>query len=353
MGFGSYLKDKAWLILVGSLLVIAIALMLRTFAVDGALIAYLCVILLSSAFFLLLVEWLRKRRFYDDLVRVTSQLDKAYLATELVERPRFAEGIACYDALARATKAMNDRIGGYSLASREYQSYIETWIHEVKTPISAAHLYAANHESPDCDAMDAQVDRIAGYVDQVLYYARGTVLEKDYSIKAVQLESLVKSAVRKNARMLIDASISPKFCDLDFTVYADAKWMEFVISQIIANAVKYRRLPDKTKPAASTPDSPTIVFRGQQKDNGLDSALVVLSITDNGTGIPESDIPRVFDKGFTGENGRRFAQSTGIGLYLCRQLCKKMGIDISLDSEVATGTTVSLSFPVSKMHFAD
>lgn len=343
MGFGRYLKDRIWLIVIGLLVVASVALMLWVLALDGAAIAFLCAILVASAFVLLLLDYGRKRRFYHSLQDTLEHLEEAYLVTELVDRPSFAEGEICYDALARATKAMNDKLGEYQQASREYREYIEAWIHEVKTPIASAHLYRANHESADSAALDSDIERIEAYVEQALYYSRGTALEKDYSIRQLNLEDLVKDVLRRQARPLIDSGVSPRLGDLDFIVQADEKWLVFVLGQIVSNAVKYHRGTDGTEP-------PCISFAARSEETGLYTHAVHLSIVDNGVGIPEQDVSRVFDKGFTGENGRRFSKSTGIGLYLCRQLCDKMGLAIGLDSEEGVGTAVSIVFPVSSLH---
>jgi signal transduction histidine kinase len=206
-----------------------------------------------------------------------------------------------------------------------------------------------------------ELDRIEAHVEQALYYARSMAVEKDYSIKLVNLDQLVKSAVKKHSRALIENGIMPRFEGLEGSVYTDPKWLDFIIGQIISNSIKYRR-------PASEDFTPEIAFVSERRGAGFEADKVLLHISDNGIGIPATDVRRVFDKGFTGENGRRFAKSTGIGLYLCKTLCEKMKLKLSIISAVAgesseadlksdttlvSGTTLTIEFPLNKMYFLD
>ena len=218
---------------------------------------------------------------------------------------------------------------------------METWIHEVKTPIAAARLVAQNHPDAATAAMDRELVRIEGYAEQALYYARSTSVDRDFAIRSVSLDELVRGALKANARTLIDARIAPELGDLDFKVRCDPKWLTFVLGQVLVNAAKYR------KPAG--PDGVLEPARlrigAKRRQSEADARVTVLSIADEGIGIPSEDVDRVFDRGFTGQNGRRFAKSTGIGLYLARSLCEKMGLRVTLASQVGRGTTVSIEFP--------
>lgn len=347
MSIQSYLKDKALPLFVWLFFVLGTTLVLYVFALDSGAIGFVCVLLVVGMLLALALDYLRRCNFYATVACTLEQLDDAYLIVELLDRPGFAEGDALYDALAQATKAMNDKIGEYRFASEEYRDYVETWIHEVKTPIAAAHLIAENHSDSIIESMNDEVSRIEGYVEQALFYSRSATVEKDFSIKQENLGSLVREALRRNARTLIAAGLTPKLDDLDVVVLADAKWIVFILGQILGNAAKYR------KPMHGEGQREELLVSMEQKDIGLSSVYVVLTISDRGIGIPASDVPRVFDKGFTGENGRAFAKSTGIGLYLCRQLCTKMGLEISLVSTQGEGTCVSVSFPQNRMYFID
>ena len=336
MSFGAYIADRLVPLVVGVVALAFAALVMSVYGLDPAAVAFVCAVLVLAAAIALLLDWLHRRAFYQRLTDMLDSLDEEYLATELVERPDFLEGELFYDALERESKAMRDRIASARRRSREYREYVETWVHEIKTPIAAAHLIAKNNPSPEVDALDAEVDAIESYVEQALYYSRGTSLDRDFQIREVLLADVVRDALRHKARTLIGAHVVPDLGELDLTVRADPKWLSFVIGQVLVNAAKYRSEKD---------GSGCVRISANRRETGLDSWETVLSIADDGVGIPAADVGRVFDNGFTGENGRRFARSTGMGLYLVRELCDKMGISTWLESEENVGTTVYLAFP--------
>ena len=336
MGFGAYIADRLVPLVVGVVALAFCALVMSVYGLDAAAVAFVCAVLVIAAALALLLDWLHRRTFYQRISDMLDALDETYLTTELVERPGFLEGELFYDALDRESKAMRDRIAAARRRSREYREYVETWVHEIKTPIAAAHLIAKNNPSPEVDAMDAEVDAIEGYVEQALYYSRGTSLDRDFQIREVVLSEVVRDALRHKARTLIGAHVVPNLGELDLTVRADPKWLSFVIGQVLVNAAKYRSEKD---------GSGRVRISAARRETGLDSWETVLSIADDGVGIPAADVGRVFDKGFTGENGRRFARSTGMGLYLVRELCDKMGVSVWLESAEGVGTTVYLAFP--------
>ena len=174
--------------------------------------------------------------------------------------------------------------------------------------------------------------RVEGFIEQVLYYARSSDVSKDYIIKEFSLRSVVMKAIKSNSIDFINKNIKLNIRNIEGSVFTDEKWVEFIINQIIINAVKF-----------SFPNKGEVAIYSKVNENNI-----ILTIEDNGLGINEKDIDRVFEKGFTGENGRKFGKSTGIGLYLCKKLCDKLGIGISLNSKVNEGTNVSLIFPQGK-----
>lgn len=163
---------------------------------------------------------------------------------------------------------------------------------------------------------------------QVLYYARSTDVEKDFKVEKTTLQALVYAALKTYSKPLIQVGGKPVLKELDIPVAADSKSCTFVIGQILSNAIKYRK------------DNLQVEFSARAEKN-----TVSLFISDNGIGISAADLPRVFDKGFTGENGRRYSKSTGIGLYLSQRLCRKMNISLSISSVPGQGTTVTMVFP--------
>lgn len=316
----------ATLLLVGGALVL-VGVVLYELRVPAAVVA----VLLSSVWLCLLVavgaEWALRRRYLRELHTAATTLDKPTLSAELVERPLFPEDVVTYEAIKRALKGMNDELAEARRQRDDYRHYIETWIHEVKTPIAAAHLVAQNRPTPEATAMAREVARIESYVEQALYYARSTAVEQDYAITSTNLGEVVRAALRRHKFLLMEAHVQPQIdASLHRVVLTDTKWMEFIIGQIVANSAAY-----------AAPDGPRWV-RLCADGNGL-------HIQDNGRGIPAADLPRVFDKGFTGSNGRTPTgrASTGMGLYVVRRLLTAMDATVGVTSEVGVGTTVTIS----------
>lgn len=191
-------------------------------------------------------------------------------------------------------------------------------------------MIVENNKSEITESINEELDKIDNYTEQALFYARSNTVEKDYYIKKVNLKELVNSVVIRNKKSLIQNNIGVEINGLEINVYSDVKWCAFILNQLIQNAIKY-----------SKDDNRKIeIYTKENKDN------VILYIKDNGIGIKASEVSRVFEKGFTGENGRRKGQkATGIGLYLCKKLCDKLSLGLELKSEENVSTEVSLTFP--------
>ena len=190
-----------------------------------------------------------------------------------------------------------------------------------------------NNKTNVTKSIDEELQRIENYIEQALFYARSNTVEKDYYIKKVKLKDIVYESIKKNKNVLIQEKVSINLHDLDLEVNTDSKWIGFILNQIIANSIKYKKVDCRLE---------IEIYAKQGKEN------VVLYIKDNGIGIKEGEITRVFEKGFTGTNGRLVGKkSTGIGLYLCKNLCNKLGIQIELNSILDGGTKVQLVFPKS------
>ena len=189
-----------------------------------------------------------------------------------------------------------------------------------------------NNKNAITKSIDEELDKVENYIEQALFYARSNTVEKDYYIRKVVLKEIVNESIKKNKSSLIQEKISIDIHDLDIEVNTDNKWIVFILNQIIQNSIKYRRKEN----------SAIEIYANQGKEN------VILYIKDNGIGIKQGEITRVFEKGFTGTNGRLSnKKSTGIGLYLCKKLCNKLGIGIELNSVQNEGTEIRLVFPQS------
>jgi signal transduction histidine kinase len=281
----------------------------------------------------LAIEFMKKKRFYDALIRDFERLDQKNLLAELLPEPDFFEGAVLSEVLKASDKACLEESGRYKAMQAEYREYIELWVHEIKTPIASSKLIVQNNQNLVTEAIRDDLEMIEAYVEQALYYARSSAVEKDYFIRELTLEKPVYAVLKRNSVLMIKSGISVTAEGLDITVRSDAKWLEFILHQLLINAVKYAADKD-----------PCIVVQTKKRENSA-----VLTVSDNGLGIPDGELPRIFDKGFTGTNGRVRGKSTGMGLYICRKLCDKLGISIEAESEQGRGTAVHLVFPLSSM----
>ena len=265
-----YLKNQLPVILINLLGMLAFALFL--IASDNPIQTVLFILAVWSIVLVLslLTFYFSRKKYLNKLLNMTEQLEERYLLPEIMQVPERADEQVFYQIMKMAEKSMLERIGEVQRERREYKEYIEQWIHEVKTPITAMKL-------------------------------------------------LCKYLLRQS-------NMSIQIDDIETKVYTDEKWVRFILNQIIGNAIKYHA------------EQPILHF-GATKTNDK----IVLSISDNGIGIPKSDLPRIFEKGFTGQNGRTGKNSTGIGLYLCKRLCDKLGIGLTAYSENRR-TTISLIF---------
>ena len=251
----------------------------------------------------ILIEYMKYRKYFSNINNILESLDKKYLLPEVLQESNFMVGENINDILKELSRDMHEQVKHYRNIQEEYREYIEMWVHEIKTPIASSKLLIENNTNEVTRKIDTQMDRIENYVEQVLYYSRSDEVGKDYIIKKVELEPLVKKVIKRNQRDFISKRISLQLGDLDEIIYSDTKWVEFILNQIIGNAIKYSKGKD---------DKIEIYLKKI-------SSAVVLTIKDHGVGIIERDLNRVFEKGFTGENGRKFGKSTGIGLYLCKK----------------------------------
>lgn len=272
-----------------------------------------------------------RKRYMNKILSMVEQLEERYLIAEIMKEPIRADDQVFYRILKMAEKSMLERIGTIQQERKEYREYIERWVHEVKTPITAMKLLCENKHSDFTRELLVELEKINCFTEQALYYARSEHTEKDYLIKEVQLANVVHEAIADNKYLLRQNHIMIDVADVDDVVYTDDKWVRFILNQLISNAVKYRT------------EQPVLCFRTERQDD-----QVHLFVEDNGIGISESDLPRIFEKGFTGQNGRMTQSSTGIGLYLCKRLCDKLGIGLEAHSN-GSGTSIELSFHIN--HF--
>ncbi len=333
MTIGRFLKDYYLYMLIAAAIATVTGIFLSAFSLPPHAVLFVLMLFAVAFIFFFAREYIKRKRYYTALRDLFDKLDKKFLIAELMDAGDFAYSAIFYEILQRAGKSMNDEIAAYKLRSEDYAEFLEGWVHEIKTPIASARMTIENNRSPVTDRIDEDIMRIERYVQNVLFYARSSIVEKDYLIREVTLAQLVSKALKENSKLLIENKIEVRMEELDIAAFTDEKWMVFILGQIIANSVKYAQAGNAI-----------VRFWGEDTPQGA-----LLHIADNGIGIPPADLPRIFDKGFTGENGRKYAKSTGIGLYLCKKLCGKLGAHIYAKSE--HGTEIVLTFPKTDMFF--
>ena len=218
----------------------------------------------------------------------------------------------------------------------DYENYIEKWAHEIKKPLSLMTLLLDNRKGEMSPLVHTRMLYVRDYarqsVEQILYFSRLGAVHKDYCFEQLSVLETCREAVEDNFSLLEEAGFSVVYTGDDRNAVSDKKGFMFILGQIISNSVKY---------AGKNP-APTIQF---SVADHADSGEIILSISDNGTGIPVSDLPFVFDKGFTGDTGSYLSRSTGMGLYLVRQMANDLTLKVSIFSNANGGTTVTLMFP--------
>ena len=331
MNFSSFIKDKmlSLFLIIFSLITIEIFLMM--YPVNLFIKIYIPIIIFASYVISIIYEYLIKKKYYDNILNILDNLNDKYLITEMINTPEFTEGKILKDILEQVDKSMNENVCKYKYLQEDYKEYIELWIHEIKTPIATTKMIIENNKNSVTKSINEEVDKIENYIEQALFYARSNNVEKDYYVKKCNLLEIVNESIKKNKTILIQEKVEINTHNLDNIVNTDSKWIVFILNQIIENSMKYRNINVITS---------IEIYSKKVKDS------IILYIKDNGIGIKESDISRVFDKGFTGINGRISGKkSTGIGLYLCKKLCDKLNMAININSKEQEGTIVSLIFP--------
>lgn len=332
-----YIKEKFVFMVINIVMTLSGVVILKALKVDTYTIVFISILNLIGVFSCYIYDYFNRKKYYDNLFKNLDGLDKKYFIAEILESGDFIESNIIYSVLEECTKSMKDEVADLKRNINDYKEYIETWVHEIKTPIASARLILENDEGYINKSVLEEIEKVEGFIEQVLFYARSSTVERDYIIKKIPLKNSINSVIRKNASILIEKRVKIQLEDIEKKVYCDSKWIEFILQQIISNSVKYM---DK--------DEKYIKIRCLEKDKNI-----ILKILDNGIGISEKSIEKVFEKGYTGENGRKYNNSTGMGLYLCKKLCLKLGLGISIKSKLGVGTEVTIVFPINNYNLAE
>lgn len=331
----AYLKDNLYKLFVFIVCYVLNLLIFFAFKVEKQVIISSSFLYIVCFLLILLIPYFRKRKFYVDLLANIESLDKSYLVLETLAKPEFYEGKLLVTALYEINKSMNENVRLIEEHLQDFKEYIEIWIHEVKIPLSTLVLISNNHKEQFDKKTKLQLKRLEDYVDQVLYYARSENAEKDYLIKEIDLSKVIKNVSLKNMDDLLENKIDYIVENVNYKILTDSKWLEFILGQIVNNSIKYKRNNDNSY----------IKISVQEKQE-----QTVLIIEDNGIGIKKSDLKQVFDKSFTGENGRNTNKSTGMGLFIAKNMCKKLGHKIDIESVYNEYTKVYITFAKNKYY---
>ena len=333
MKFGEFIKEKILLIFLVLFIIASSEILLLPYpqiVIFVRLYIAICPLIIIGIDIVL--EYRKKSNFYNELKNNLEKLDNKYLISEIINTPDFIEGKILKNTIQETGKSMLENVNSYKQLQEDYKEYIELWIHEIKIPIATSKLIIENNKNEITKSIDEELDEIENYTEQALFYARSNTVNKDYVVTKSNLKEIVNGAILKSKRTLLSNKISIELNDLEKEVFTDSKWATFIINQIIQNSIKYSKKEDKK----------IQLYAKSNNEN------IILYIKDNGIGIKKGEITRVFEKGFTGENGRIInKKSTGIGLYLCKKLCNKLGLGIELNSEKDIGTEVRIIFPKS------
>ena len=334
----SYICDKKTDIFLSIFLVLVTVWLLVIFKVNSAVTILIIGLMIVVEIIRFILDYRRRAAFYLSLLTNVERLDQAYLVLETLERPEFLEGRLLYDILYNINKSMVENVNSYSIKNKDFREYIELWIHEVKLPLSSISLKLHNlidAESKRNSAnielykkLQSEVRRIESFVDQVLYYSRSENAEKDYHITETELSKIIHEVAMDNRETIQENGIDLRIEHIENVVLnTDQKWFSFIIGQLISNSIKYKK------------DVGESYVRIYADTEGY---ITKISVEDNGIGIPESDRKRVFEKSFTGANGIGHAKSTGMGLYIVKTLCDKLGHRIYVESEFGEWTRFTI-----------
>ena len=328
MKYRDYLKDNLVGIIIYLSTIILIVLILNAFKMP-IFVSIICFcIFIICGISIITISYIKKNSFYKNYLSNLEKLSKKYLILETIPEPNTYEEKILVNSLYDINKSMIENINEYQRSTIEFKEFVELWIHEVKIPISSLILKCHNNKEKYDKSFLSLIRRLDNQIDEVLYYVRSENTEKDFAIAEVSLKEVTRNVGLKNKDDLLESNID-FITDLkDLKISTDKKWLEFIINQIINNSIKYKK--DK--------DSYIKISAFEQSEKK------VLEIYDNGIGIPSKDLKRVFEKSFTGSNGREKVKSTGMGLYIVKKLCDKLGHNIKIESKEKDYTKVIIEF---------
>lgn len=323
--FLKYLKQERWAFAVSGVFFLIFALSFYLYQLPMEAVLYPMLLCAVIAVVLLILDFLRVKKQHEELQRIKTITDAG-----TVPFPR-DESIQNQDYQRILRLLWEEHRQYHTETDRKYSDMIDyytVWAHQIKTPIASMRLTLQNEDTALSRKLTADLYRVEQYVEMVLTFLRLDSRSTDYVFKEYDLDGIVRAAVKKFSSEFINRRLRLVYEPLHTSVVTDEKWLSFVIEQVLSNALKYT-------PSGSI----TISLTGEK----------TLRIQDTGIGIAPSDLPRIFDNGYTGFNGRRDKKASGIGLYLCRRVCGNLGHSITVSSVVDQGTRVDIDLSRTKL----
>lgn len=317
--FLNYLKQHRLAALLSCVCVLIVAVIFSLYDLPLEAVLYaamLCAVFLGIV---LCIRFLHFRKRYQELQRVIGNIT---LMTEQIPAPESLPEAVYAEMLERLRAYCYESQNRYHQERIASIDYYTTWVHQIKTPISVMQMILQTEDTEDYRALSAELFRIEQYVEMVLHWFRLDSTANDFVIETVSLDAVIRTAIRKYAPQFIRKKIRILYDGTDAVVLTDKKWLLFILEQLLSNAVKYT-------------ESGSVTVSVQEQ---------TLQIADTGIGIAPEDLPRIFEKGYTGYNGRADHKSTGLGLYLCKKTADKLSHRLYAASEVGQGSTFWINF---------
>ena len=345
MKFKDYVKDKLLYIII---YFITIFLLITIMSLDLLIkkerlsiqnISYGVILSIIALGIILSIDYIRKNRFYGS---INSNLDTEEDLQYIFNIPDNINEEYDYfkEILVRNYNLYMDKLEKYKRNTKTQMDFNNRWIHEMKTPVSVIKLMLENEKDKIIDettrksyeSIEEEIEKLSHGLEMALHTLRVNKFELDFKVEEVSLLEVIRNVINENRSTFIVNSIFPKILsENDLIVISDKKWIKFILSQILSNSIKYSKVKKGGKK--------DILIKIYKENNDI-----ILSIKDRGVGIPSGDLERVFDPFFTGKNGRQYLESTGMGLYLSKDICKRLGHGLDIRSKEGEGTTVKVTF---------
>lgn len=324
-----YIKQKIKIFLVFLLFCVIFAVVFFLYKLPIESVIYPTMICGLFGIIFVALDFVRTKRKHKMLLEISR------LSSAMINEMPSASGIEDCD-YQKIIRALQKEISQLETDSNnrfnDMVDYYTVWAHQIKTPIASMRLTLQNEDTKLSRRLLSDLFHIEQYVEMIMAFLRIDSTSSDYVFKEHNIDTLIRQTVKKFAHEFIDRKITLEYEPIDYTVITDDKWMSFVIEQVLSNALKYTR------------KGSIKIYMNEQK---------MLCIEDTGIGIAPEDLPRVFEKGYTGYNGRSDKKASGLGLYLCKIICQKLDLKITVSSKLDKGTTVFIDLNQHRYKYDD